>query len=382
MDLQSLEVHGKLSRAFAERSVAPTVAARDRESSWDRDLFQRMGEAGLLGAALPAAYGGGDQSALGVSHLQTGFAEGAGDAGLCLAWGAHLTGAAIPILRLGRRAQRERYLPALARGEAIGALAHRESMGSTDPHGLRARAVKIDNGWILRGHKTWVVNGGVADVLVVTAVTDPRGGKNGVSTFLVDRATPGFQAGRRIETAGMRTAVISEITFEDCELPEDALLGPEGSGLTCTLALVQRWERALSPAPWIGFMRALLDASIVCARERLRLGKPVAHSQSLRATLADMKIRFELCQRMAERAAAALDDGGPDADRAIAVSRLFVEENAVRMTRDALAVHGAEGMRMGRAPERLHRDAGMLTALGDEPDILRSVIAGSLLHLG
>ncbi len=374
--------HRERARSFAEREIAGSVASRDRASLWDGSLFRRMGDAGLLGAGFPRIHGGSDLGALPVSHLLSGFGEGSLDAGLSLAWVAHACGCGVPILRFGTEAQRRRYLPPLGLGEWIGGLAHAEANTGGDPMGIQTRAEKRGDRWILRGKKTWVVNGSVGRVFVVTAVTAPDRQKEGVSTFLVERDTPGLRIGRRIEATGMRTATISELVFDDCEVPEGNLLGAEGSGLTHTYRLIQRWQRGLLLAPWIGLMRSLLAQTIAHTREQIQLGRPLAHAQSIRAMLADLKIRAELCAKLQDRAAWQLDRADPSADRDIAVARLFIAESVARMTRDAAQIHGAQGAEVDRLPERLARDAAVVGHVGEGSEILRSVIAGSLLHLG
>ena len=374
--------HWARARSFAEREIAGSVASRDRGTRWDDNLFRSMGEAGLLGAGLPRTYGGRELGALDVSHLLSGFGEGSGDAGLGLAWVAHAFGCGVPILRFGTEAQRRRYLPALGRGDWIGAVAHAESAVQNDPIGIQTRAERRGDRWILRGKKTWVVNGVVGRLFVVTAVTNPARQKEGVSTFLVENDAPGLRIGRRIETMGARTATLAELTFDDCEVPAGSLLGPEGTGLTHTYRLIQRWQRALLFAPWIGLMRSLLDQCVAHAREQIRLGRPLAHYQSIRATLADMKIRYELCRRLQARAAWQLDRADLCADRDIAVARLFLARSVADATRDAAQIHGARGAEVDCLTERLYRDATVAGHLGEESDILRSVIAGSLLHLG
>jgi alkylation response protein AidB-like acyl-CoA dehydrogenase len=374
--------HWARARSFAGREIAGSVASRDRGSRWDDNLFRSMGEAGLLGAGLPRAHGGSELGALDVSHLLGGFGEGSGDAGLALAWVAHAFGCAAPILRFGTEAQRRRYLPALGSGESIGAVAHAESPVQGDPIGIQTRATRRGDRWILRGQKTWVVNGVVGRLFVVTVVTDPARHKEGVSTFLVEKDAPGLRIGRRIETMGARTATLADLTFDDCEVPADSLLGAEGTGLTHTYRLIQRSQRGLLFAPWIGLMRSVLDQCVAHAKELIQLGRPLAHSQSTRATLADMKIRHELCRRLQVRAAFQLDRADLAADRDIAVARLFLARSVADTTRDALQIHGARGGEVDCLTERLYRDATVAAHLGEGSEILRSVIAGSLLHLG
>jgi alkylation response protein AidB-like acyl-CoA dehydrogenase len=374
--------HRGRARSFAEREIAGSVAARDRAARWDGALFRRMGDAGLLGAGFPRVHGGGELGALDVSHLLSGFGEGSGDAGLSLAWVAHAFGCGVPILRFGTEAQRRRYLPPLGLGEWIGGLAHAEPQTAGDPIGIQTRAEKRGDRWILRGQKTWVINGSVGQVFVVTAVTTPDRQKEGISTFLVEKGAVGLRIGRRIEVMGMRTATISELFFDDCEVPQGNLLGAEGSGLTHTYRLIQRWQRGLLLAPWIGLMRSLIEQTVAHTREQIQLGRPISHSQSIRATLADLKIRAELCARLQERAAWQLDRADLSADRDIAVARLFLAESVAQMTRDAAQIHGAQGAEVDRLTERLARDAMVVGHVGEGSEILRSVIAGSLLHLG
>ncbi|WP_224192186.1 acyl-CoA dehydrogenase family protein [Nannocystis pusilla] len=374
---------GEQARLFAEKEVAPSVAARDRERRWEPELFRRMGAAGLLGATLPGACGGGELSSLALAGLMRGFAEGSGDPGLALAWVAHTVGCAVPVATLGTGEQRRRYLQALVRGDAVGALAHEEQLPAAEPIGVRTTAARTSPGrWVLHGTKSWVVNGPVAQLFVVTAVTDPVPGKRGVSAFLVHRDTPGLTVGRRIVTTGLRTAAISELVLDGCELSDDELLGAEGEGLTGVGRLVQRRLRVFQFAPWLGFMRVLVDRCVVHARERLVHGRPLSHSQTARAVLADMRIRLELSRRMLARAAWQLDAEGEHAGRDVATCALFLAESVGFVARGAVHLHGAQALESHALAGRLARDADAAGLLVDGPDVLRAVIAGSLLDLG
>lgn len=367
------------AREFAAQAIAPSVAARDRERCWAPELFRSMGAAGLLGATLPAAFGGAGRSAVALVGLMAGFAEGSGDAGLALAWAAHTLGCAAPLAALGSEAQRERWLPGLARGEVVGALAHAEL--SSAPTGVCTIAARASRGrWIVRGSKAWVVNGPVADLFVVTAVTDPAAGERGVSAFLVRRATQGLTLGRRLDAG---TAAVGELVLDDCELTDADLLGAEGGGLTAVIRLVRSGLRACQFAPWLGFMRLLVDHSALHLREHQRHGRPLSHSQTARALLADMQIRVELSRRMLAHAAWQLDNPGDAAGRAVATSALFLAESVEFVARGALQLHGAAGLSRDTPVGRLGRDAEVAAnLLVDSPDVLRAVIAGSLLGLG
>lgn len=379
MDFQSEESQFERARAFARDEVAVSAAFRDRGSRWDPGLFSRMGAAGLLGATVPVEDGGSGLSAAALSQLLTGFGEGGCDAGLALSWCKHTVGCAMPIAWFGDEAQRKRTLPALCRGDAVGTLAHSEAHTEGDPVGIQTRATPRGGGYVLRGAKTWVVNGAVADLFLVTASTDPERGKDGISTFLVERGTPGLLPGPAIQTLGMRSAGFATLTLDDCYVPARQLLGATSAGLTGVYARIQRWERALLGAAWLGAERALQEQCVAHARESHDLGRRLSGSQSVRARLADMKIRSELCRCLSARAAWALDHAPERCDRDAAVAWLVTAQGAAGTTRDALTIFGAAGHPLA---ERLYRDAAVLEQMDGGTDRLRAILAGSLLGLG
>jgi isovaleryl-CoA dehydrogenase len=372
MDFEILNAERSRGRAFAEREIAPTVALRDRTSTWDDTVFPRLGDAGLLRV---------DAADLG--ELLRGFAEGSGDAGLSLAWAAHAV-ASLRIAAEGTAAQRQRLLPALGRGEAIGAWARREAGRVGDPIGIATRAVARGDRWVLDGVKTWIVNGGVATVLVVDAVTDPSRGPDGISTFLVDRAAKGLRVSKSHATSGLRTAVISELVFDGVEIPRDDLLGVEGAGFARAARRARSWERVTGSAVWLGISRALLVQTVSLSRESADRGRLLAHSQSARATLADLRIQIELAERLHARAAwrlAGPDPTGIEAERDIAIACLFLARARSWITREAARLQGEAGVEIDHLAERALRDAAVFTHLADREETLRSAIAGSLLSL-
>lgn len=383
MDLELQDQERTRGRAFAARAIAASVARRDRESRWEHTTFPHLGDVGLLGAPLPRDVGGAGLSAVGFSGLLRGFAEGCGDAGLALAWAAHV-GASLRIAAEGTAEQRRRLLPALARGEAVGAWARRETGRAGDPVGMATRAVARGDRWVLDGVKSWVVNGGVAAVLVVDAVTDPSRGKDGISTFLVSGGAAGLRAGRRHSTSGLRTAVITEVTFAGVEISRDDRLGGEGGGAGPAARWSRSFARVAGGAVWVGLMRALLDRTVTRAREAVYLGRPLAHSQAARATLADLRIQVELAERIHARAArrmAGPDATSADAERDVAVAGLFLARALPWVTREAARLHGEAGVEAPHLAERALRDAPVLAHLAEPEDTLRSAVGGSLLDL-
>jgi alkylation response protein AidB-like acyl-CoA dehydrogenase len=382
MTLDSFELVRDTVKAFARAEVAGSVVARDRELAWDRAVFQRMGQVGLLGACLGGDHGGWGWSFAQTAQLMAAFAEGSGDAGLSLSWHGHLVGCAVPIAALATIEHRRRCLPQLARGELIGALAHHEHHVEGDRLGLTTTAARRGHRWRIRGTKACVINGAVAALFVVTARVTPREGRERVMAFLVRRAAQGLSVGPPLETPGLRTAGIASITLDDVEVSQDDMLGGFGPAESEPLRLLHRLDRGLSYAPWIGLLRSQLDRSIALLRERVSHGRRLSDSQAARATLADLKIRLELAQRLQERSAAALDEAWDGADRDIATARLFLSRAAVQSTQEALRLGGLEGLAGDRTAERLARDAPIAAMLGGGDEVVRSVVAGSLLSIG
>lgn len=357
-------------RARAEAEIAGSVVTRDSSSSWDGRLFRLMGTTGLLGLVTPRAFGGVEGSAQALYAAMAGFGARTADAGLALAWGAHTLGCAIPLGLLGSEAQRRRYLPGLCTGERVGGWAH------DDCQHAPTHATRRAHGWVLVGRKAQVVNGPVGDIFLVTADTG-----EGPSVFVIERGAPGLSMGPRTRTSGMRTATIGELVLDGCEVGEDDLLGPEGAG-HAVYRLIQRWERGCMLAPWLGLLRATLTRSVTHAREEREHGMTLAHSQSLRAHLADMRIRLELCERLQARATWQLDHRAEHADRDLAVARLFVGESIAAIVRGAADICAPYSLELGHPIERLVRDAPLAGLLAVRSDVLRSIIAGSLLGLG
>lgn len=379
MDTDRMTSAREQARAFAEREIAGSVGARDREARWDPALFSRMGEAGLLGALFPREHGGGAWSAIEFAQAMIGLGEGSGDGGLALAWAAHTLGCGVPIWLEGHVEQRRRHLPGLCSGATLGAWAHGERGVAGDPVGVQTRATRQAGGWLLAGRKTWVVNAPHADLFVVTALTDPARGRGGVSAFVVERDAPGLFVEPRIETAGVRTVGIAELVLDGCAVPEDSLLGAEGEGLRAWRA-VQRWERGCLLAPWLGLARAALAQAVAHARAHVQFGASLADSQSARARLADMKIRLDLCERLQLRAAWQLEGGDRHAERDLVVARLFAGESLAWIAGEAARL--CAPLRFEHALERLSRDARFAGLLGVGDDVLRSILAGAMLGLG
>lgn len=370
------------ARAFAEREVEPSASSRDQRQHWEPELFTKLAERGILGAFLPRELGGRALSALETCVLLEGFGEGSGDAGLSLAVGVHGLLCAVPVWKLGTEAQKQKYLRKMASGEWVGGLSLFELEGGAATPNLTARAVKQGRGWLLHGVKAHVVNAPVAHHFLVTAVTDSSASPARLSAFLVDRETPGLRIRTPSEPMGMRTCPSAELLLEGCEVPEEALLGTEGAALSEVLPLLLALDRTCLMAPWLGLMRALTGRTAQRAREQELFSRPLARFQSVRAMLSDMKTRCELSGDMLYRAAWQLDHLTRPPRQDAAGAKLFISTAAQKVARDAAQVHGLYGLAPHHFVERACRDSMFLTITGGGSEVLRSIVAGSLLNLG
>lgn len=352
-------------------------------SSERPDPLRRLAADGWLAAPLPPEQGGAGRHAAAIAVALADAFAGSGDGGLALAWAGHTLGCALPIARLGRDDLRRGLLPGLAGGSTIGAWAHHEVARAGDPLGLAARAQRTPRGWVLDGRKVRVVNAARADLFVVTAITDASRGPAGVSAFVVERGdglvTPA-SAGQ-----GPADAAIGDLALDHVHVPEDRILGAPGEGLGGALRLVQRWERGLAAAPWIGLLRAALARAAAHARTHVRFGAPLASSQAHRARLADAAIRLALCERVLARGARLLDRGGgldADGDLALARGRLFLGESIASLARELASLVEPDSLAGDHPSARLAGDAASAGLLGAPLDVLRAIVAGALTGLG
>jgi butyryl-CoA dehydrogenase len=370
------------ARELGAREVAPTVIARDKSGAWDWNIWKKMGAAGLLGAPFPEEYGGTGLNALENTLIQEGFTYGGHDGGVSLAWGASTILCGVPIWKLGSEAHKKKYLPKMATGEWIGAFCLSEPDSGSDAASMKTRAVKKGDRWVLNGSKMWITNGPIANHFIVTAVTNPEAKAFGISTFIVEKGFKGFRVGQHIEKTGVRTSTTSEIVFEDCEVPEENLLGEENTGFVGTVKLIFGWERSQLLSPPLGGMRANIDRCVAYAKERKQFGKPIAKFQAMRHMIADMKIRYELGRNLIHRVAWQLDntEDPPLVDAAIA--KVFVSEAAQKTSRDAVQIHGGNGFTVEYEVERGVRDSLLGTIGGGTSEVQRSIIARAEMELG
>ncbi|HYA71126.1 MAG TPA: acyl-CoA dehydrogenase family protein [Thermoplasmata archaeon] len=360
---------------FARKEIAPVAERMDREDFFPRDVFARLGAHGFLGLTLPEKYGG-----LGLGYLaQVLVLEEIArvSPALALSVGAHSNLFADNVARNADDDQRAAFLPPIAAGEAIGALALTEPDAGSDAVSIRMRAERSGNHYVLNGTKQFITNGPVADSLLVYAKTAPDKGPRGISAFLVRRDTPGYSVTKSLDKMGMRGSPTGELAFQDVEVPREQLVGRENDGVRIMMSGLNV-ERAVLTAIPVGIMAECLDRSVAYARQREQFGQKIGRFQLIQAKLAAMHSDLEASRWLMY---AALDSvhSDPRSLRAAAAALTFASEASTRVALDAVQIHGGYGYMRELPLERLARDAKLLEIGAGTSEIRRLIVARELL---
>ncbi|WP_374570966.1 isovaleryl-CoA dehydrogenase [Phenylobacterium sp.] len=360
---------------FSSDVIAPMAADIDAANSFPRELWPRMGELGLHGVTVEEAYGG-----LGLGYLEHVVAMeevSRASASIGLSYGAHSNLCVNQIRRWGSEEQKRRYLPGLISGESVGALAMSEAGSGSDVVSMRLRADKRGDRYVLNGTKFWITNGPHADVLVVYAKTDPDGASRGVTAFLIEKDFKGFSCAQKLDKLGMRGSDTGELVFEDCEVPEENVLGQENGGVGVLMSGLD-YERAVLSGGPLGIMQACLDVVLPYVRERKQFGKPIGSFQLMQAKVADMYVALNSSRAYVYSVAKACDAGLTtrfDAAGAI----LMASENAVKCALEAIQALGGAGYTKDYPVERLLRDAKLYDIGAGTNEIRRYLIGRELI---
>lgn len=358
---------------FAQKELNDSLLERDKASSFSHENWLKCAQIGIQGLAIPEEYGGAGADLLTAALVMEGLGYGCRDGGLTFALNSQMWSVQPTILDSGSEAQKHKYLPGLCRGELIGAYGMTEPDSGSDAFSLRTTASKKDGGYVLNGTKTLVTFAPLADFAIVFAITDPELGNWGVSTFVVDKETPGFKVSRYMEKMGLRTVPIGELLFEDCFIPEENRIGPEGAGPSIFNSS-QEWERAVILASQLGEMERQLEQAIQYANDRRQFGQPIGKFQSVSNRIADMKLRLETARLLTYKVAW-LKSLGKSVMLDAAIAKLYLSECFVESSLDAIRVHGGYGYMTEFEVERDLRDAIGGTLYGGTSDIQRNIIA-------
>lgn len=362
---------------FAQAELNDDLLKRDRHSEFSRDAWNKCANFGIQGLSVADEYGGrGDADFLTAMLAMEAMGLGCRDNGLTFALNAQMWTVQLPIEKFGSDEQKRRFLPGLCRGEIIGCHAITEEDSGSDVFSMRTTAVRHADGYVLNGSKRYVSLGPIADVALVFATIDPSLGKWGITAFLVETTREGCRASPSREKMGLRTAPIGELHFEDCVVPRDNRLGPEGAGVSLSISSLE-WERCCILASQLGAMEWQLRQSISYAKERRQFGRSIGKFQSVSNRIVDMKLRLETSRLLLYKVAWLKQMGRPAMVEA-ALLKLHLGESFIESSLDAIRIHGGKGYMSGSGIERDLRDAVGGTIYAGTSDIQRNIVAGLL----
>ncbi|MED1672373.1 acyl-CoA dehydrogenase family protein [Pallidibacillus thermolactis] len=361
-------------RDFVENTVEPVADQIEREDKIPERILEMSKEMGLFGLSIPEEYGGLGIGMVGKCAIYEEL--GRTSNGYTTVIGAHTGIGTVGIVELGSEEQKRKYLPKMATGELIGAFALTEPNAGSNASALKTSAVKRGDKYILNGSKHYITNGPIADVFTVMAVTDPKKGAKGITSFIVEKDFPGFVVGKKEEKMGLRGSYSSEIFFEDCEVPIDNVLGEEGMGYVNALKILANGRAGLA-ARNLGSSQKLLELSIKYAHEREQFGKPIFEQQIIQHYLAEMALQIETLRTFTYRVAWMVDQNMKIIKEA-AMAKLLGSEVYNKVADLAVQIHGGIGYIKDYPIERYYRDARITKIYEGTSEIQRNIIAAQI----
>jgi alkylation response protein AidB-like acyl-CoA dehydrogenase len=378
LDFQLTDEQSQLKksiREFAEREILPHVMKWDEECHFPSEVIKQLGKMGLMGMIFPVEYGG---AGLGYVDYVIAIEELSrvdGSVGITVA--AHNSLCSNHIFHVGTEEQRRKYIPRLASGEWLGCWGLTEPGSGSDAGGARMSAVAKKDGWLLNGTKTFITNGRHADVIVVIAVTDKTAHTHGLSAFVLEKDTKGFRAGKEENKLGLRASDTTELVFEDCWLPADALLGKEGDGFIDAMRILDGGRISIA-ALALGMGQGAYDAAMRYSKQRKQFGRLISEFQAIQWKLADMATEIDAARLLTMRAAS-MKDAGLKTTMESSMAKLYAGEVAVRCANEGVQIHGGYGFVKDYPAEKFYRDVKLCTIGEGTSEIQRLVIARQLL---
>jgi butyryl-CoA dehydrogenase len=368
----------EMTRTFAEKELDPVASQLDRDGVYPHDQLKKLGEMGLMGVFVPEECGGAGMDFISYVTALENVSKAWASLGTIMSVNNSLVCG--PILRFGTDAQKKRYLPLVARGEWLGCYALTEASAGSDAGSVRTRATRINGDYVLNGSKVFTTNGSRANLAIVYAVTDPTQGKEGISAFLVERDTAGFVLGKIEDKLGLRSSETAALSFEDCRVPGENLLGREGKGFRIALETLDGGRIGIA-AQAVGIAQGCLEESLSYSKERRQFGHPIADFQAIQWMLADMATEIDAARLLTYRAAW-LYQQGSKVTGAAAMAKLYASEASNRAAYKALQIFGGYGYMKDFIVERFFRDARVTTLYEGTSEIQRLIIARHLLREG
>lgn len=362
--------------AFAQEKIAPRAEEIDRTNQFPRDLWPEMGALGLHGITVPEEYGG-----AGLGYLEHCVAieeVSRASASVGLSYGAHSNLCVNQIARNGNDAQKKKYLPKLISGEHVGALAMSEPGSGSDVVSMKTKAVRKGDRYVLTGNKMWITNGPIAETLVVYAKTDPEAGPKGITAFLIEKGMKGFSTHQKLDKLGMRGSDTCELVFEECEIPEENVLGSVGRGVNVLMSGLD-YERVVLSAGPLGIMQAAMDIVLPYIHERKQFGQSIGEFQLVQGKVADMYVAMNSCKAYVYAVAKACDRAETTREDA-AGAILIAAEKATQLALDAIQLLGGNGYINDYPTGRLLRDAKLYEIGAGTSEIRRMLIGRELFN--
>lgn len=358
---------------FARGQLADDLIERDKHSEFHRDFWNKCADFGIQGMPFPREYGGQDADILTTMLVMEGLGYACKDAGLIFSINAQMWSVQMPIFKFGSEEQKKKYLPGLCNGSLIGGHGMTEPGSGSDAYSLSTTARLVGDKFILNGTKMFVTNGPIADLFVVFATIDKEKKFLGVTAFIVEKDFPGFRVSNKIEKMGLRTSPMSEVIFEDCEVPAENLLGRTGNGAMIFNDSME-WERSCILSSYIGAMERQLETCVNYSRTRRQFNQPIGKFQSVANKLVDMKVRMETASLILHKMAWKKKTKG-HAPLEAAIAKLYISEAWVQSCLDAIQIHGGYGYTTEFEIERDLRDAIGSRLYSGTSEIQRNIIA-------
>ena len=361
---------------FAKEYCEPIAAEIDKTGRCPEETIKALAEHDYMGLPYPEEYGGAGADYL--SYILTVEELSKACASTGIIYSAHCSLAQWPIYKWGSEALKQKYLIPMSKGEKLGAFALTEPGAGTDAGSGTCTAIADDNGYVINGTKCFITNGGIADIYTIFALTDPSVGVRGLSCFVIEKGTPGFEIGKHEDKMGIRGSHTTELIFKNCHISKDNLVGEEGKGFKYAMITLDGGRIGVA-AQALGIAEGALEEAVKFAKERVQFGKPIATKQAIQWMLADMKTRIEAARFLVYNAGVTHDTSKSCSNEA-AMAKLFAAETADFVTAKAIQIHGGYGYIKDFKVERLYRDAKICSIYEGTSEVQRMVISGSLLR--
>jgi len=362
-------------REFAAKEIAPHVMEWDENQIFPLEVVKKLGQLGYMGAIFPEEYGGAGLGYIEYAIIIEELSRVDGSVGIIVA--AHTSLCSNHIYKAGTEEQKRKYLPKLASGEWIGCWSLTEPEAGSDAAGTRTTAVREGDCWVLNGSKTFTTNAHYADICVGMAVSDRASQQHGISAFILEKGTPGFQPGKKENKLGLRASATGEVIFTNCRVPQSQLLGKQGDGFIDSLRILDGGRVSIA-ALSIGMAQGAYDAALKYSKLRKQFGRPISEFQAIQHKLVDMATKIDASRLLTYRAASMID-AGKRVTRESAMAKLFASEAAVWIANEAVQVYGGYGFIKDYPVEKFYRDVKLCTIGEGTSEIQRLVIARQLL---